>query len=511
MERDPLSVANSNPDQSTPVRYVGVVHDNGDYTFYLKKGDPGFKEFNELFEENVRKKKRKPVYSRPARGRIVGVDGKEPSSQKLQPETFVEGRMLVCRCYGKREIAVTLRELDRHIHAADEKQVKIDDSKIRPWDDSQCAFTRVKRDPRYPVPIQNVTKLIGELTLDKSASAGEPTGLLLITGSTNSGKSQLARGLIGRVIRNQVERYRKGDRKRRPHLLTFEDPVEKWLFEEKNVGPTSDLPLKYGLEYTPREKGTDVGSLKEAVDDALRQTPSIFFIGEVREDSDWVEVLRFAATGHLVVATAHAGSLVEAMERIFRAVKADTPAGRGQIAQRILGIVHQMVFNLKEFVPPEDAEKMPDWRLPLPTLWRRTPSGVAALVSDGLSSILPNCPNYKPESEVGTAVQGPSAPIQPVPRGVSHACEGATEETPAERSSEITGGSGEQPADVAGANAPVAEETGQDSISSFGRRWFAAQLLKTVDWQGNEIPQDVANKLHKHFEVEAIRFDLMGS
>ena len=147
-------------------------------------------------------------------------------------------------------------------------------------------------------------------------------------------------------------------------------------------------------------KGVDVGSLKQAVDDALRQTPSVFYIGEVREDADWGEVLRFAGTGHLVIATSHAGSLIEAMERIFRGVKAETPAARGQIAQRLLAVIHQIKFNLSELMP----QQMPaPFEVLLPAIWRRTHSGVAALVSDGLSSVLPNAPKEEREwSNVST-------------------------------------------------------------------------------------------------------------
>ena len=176
--------------------------------------------------------------------------------------------------------------------------------------------------------------------------------------------------------------------------------------------------------------------------------------------------MRFAGTGHLVIATAHAGSLIEAMERIFRGVNAKTAAQRGQIAQRILAVIHQLKFDLIPVLQRHTACMLPGkFEMLLPALWRRTPSGVAALVSDGLSSVLPNTP----------------------------------------------------------------DEDDEKRISSFGRRWFARNLArKHIDdgtWEeivtrksnksSSQSPEPLAlastvNSVRDHFELEAIRYDLMG-
>jgi hypothetical protein len=145
-----------------------------------------------------------------------------------------------------------------------------------------------------------------------------------------------------------------------------------------------ELARRNGMDYTPRERKSDFLSLREALQDALRQTPATLYVGEVRDRDDWKEVLEFAGSGHLVVTTAHAGSLQETMEKIFSAVKANTPQRRRYVVQKLLGVVHVRAFDAMCGDEPKRAL--------LPCLWRRTESGVAALISDGLASVLPNTP-----------------------------------------------------------------------------------------------------------------------
>ncbi len=359
----------------------GFLRKDDDYTFYLERaGDPprsySFTDYHNLLESH---RFATHDFSAACSGRIFSPDVD-------RQQAYIEGRMLICRCYRGTEIAVTLRELDRkvppHVYAKERDPE---------WNRIDCRYSKADEKVPFPVTIETICREIVELTLKEDSS-----GLVLVTGSTNSAKSELARGLIVRVLERQTKQFKDRKRRRRPHLLTFEDPIEKWLFQPKGKDANSGMALSHGVEYTPREKGVDVGSLKEAVDDALRQTPSIFYIGEIREDADWAEVLRFAGTGHLVIATSHAGSLIEAMERIFRGGKADTPAARGQIAQRLLAVIHQVKFNLADLMPgsvPAPFEVL------LPAIWRRTSSGVAALVSDGLSSVLPNAPKDVSERE----------------------------------------------------------------------------------------------------------------
>ncbi len=366
------------PQNDEKLELPGQLENDSDYTYYLSR-DAGptwsdaFKSYESLLDARKYATHR---FSAACSGRVY-------SPGHDRDSVYVEGRMLICRCFAGREIATTVRELERRV--PEEHQLKTCKST---WSIKNCRYVkRAKPDSiPFPVPIGAISEEIGRLAVHADSN-----GLILVTGSTNSAKSELARALIVRVLKEQVKQHRNKSRKRRPHLLTFEDPIERWLFQRENGEASSQLALASGVEYTPREKGVDTQSLTDALEDALRQTPSVFYIGEIREERDWPELLRFAGTGHLVIATAHAGSLIEAMARIFRGIGAETPAARGQIAQRIQAVIHQRKFDLQRVVPGTDLPSPFD--VLLPALWRQTPAGVAALVSDGLSSVLPNAPN----------------------------------------------------------------------------------------------------------------------
>jgi hypothetical protein len=177
---------------------------------------------------------------------------------------------------------------------------------------------------------------------------------------------------------------------RRPHLVTLEDPIEEYYARypgTKTPVPPTHL-AQWGLDYTPRQIGRqkDTASLADGLRDALRQTPSVVYIGEVRDPREWEEILKFAGTGHLVVATAHAGSLVESMAKIFEGTGTRNAAQRAQIAERILGLIHIRSGEVR-------LQRNPAGEVLLPAVWRRSPKGISNLVTDGLSSITPNNPN----------------------------------------------------------------------------------------------------------------------
>jgi len=237
-----------------------------------------------------------------------------------------------------------------------------------------------------------------------AAQESEQSGLLLITGSTNCLKSQIVRGLIYKMIARLRDAFVAGAssgenmKQRRPHLLTLEDPIEKWWAVHDSEEASKQTCLDpwelqtRGLDYTPRSIGTgsehDAPNLDIALKSALRQSPSVVYVGETREIDQWKAVMNFAGTGHLIVTTAHAGSLSEAMARLFHALTAKSPADRQQVASRIFGIVHlhRWTDGTHEVI--------------LPTLWRRTAASESSLVANGLGSLLPH------ESLHGTVIRG---------------------------------------------------------------------------------------------------------
>jgi twitching motility protein PilT len=121
-----------------------------------------------------------------------------------------------------------------------------------------------------------------------------PSGLILVTGATGTGKSTtLAAGL--EWINQTATR----------HIITIEDPVE-YLFQE-NLS-----------RFTQREVGTDTPSFAEGLRRALRQSPDIILLGEIRDSVSASTALQAAETGHLVLASLHSSSATEAVERLHR-------------------------------------------------------------------------------------------------------------------------------------------------------------------------------------------------
>lgn len=235
-------------------------------------------------------------------------------------------------------------------------------------------------------------------------SSTHSSGLLAITGTTDSSKSLITRGLIFLHLKAAAMKAReRGQRK--PHLITFEDPIEQY-FVKNPVTKTAPQSLTdlgslldaLYLDYTPREKDLDADNLKDVTRDALRQTPAVLFVGETREKSDWKDLLDFAGSGHLVITTSHASSIVEAMTGIFRDTETKTPAQRSEIARRILGII-----NIRSFSPQAETATSEEAgsertqpavgkarvRALLPALWKNTSQSRNNLIADGLASLLP--------------------------------------------------------------------------------------------------------------------------
>ena len=118
-------------------------------------------------------------------------------------------------------------------------------------------------------------------------------GLILFVGGTGSGKSTSLAAMIG-------ERNAKAS----GHILTVEDPVEFVHPHHKCI-------------VTQREVGVDTRSFAAALKNALRQTPDVILIGEVRSREIMDYAVSFAETGHLVLATLHANNANQALDRII--------------------------------------------------------------------------------------------------------------------------------------------------------------------------------------------------
>src|SRR6186713_1738732 len=118
-------------------------------------------------------------------------------------------------------------------------------------------------------------------------------GLVLIVGGTGSGKSTSLAAMVG--YRNE---------KTRGHIITIEDPVE-YVHQHK------------GCVITHREVGVDTENWHAALKNTLRQAPDVILIGEIRDRETMEYGIQFAETGHLVLATLHANSSNQALDRII--------------------------------------------------------------------------------------------------------------------------------------------------------------------------------------------------
>jgi twitching motility protein PilT len=116
-------------------------------------------------------------------------------------------------------------------------------------------------------------------------------GLVLITGPTGSGKTTTIASLVDEINRSKQAK-----------IITIEDPIE-FNFKSKKA------------EIIQREIGLDSRSYEQGLREALRQNPDVIVIGEIRDAETSIVALQAAETGHLVIGSLHANSVVDAIIR----------------------------------------------------------------------------------------------------------------------------------------------------------------------------------------------------
>jgi twitching motility protein PilU len=131
----------------------------------------------------------------------------------------------------------------------------------------------------------NIPAFIGDLI-------NEPRGLILICGATGSGKSTTIAAMI-----------EKRNRTKSGHILTIEEPIEYYFQSRKSL-------------INQREIGVDAPTLGVALKNALRQTPDVIFLGEIRDREAMTAAITYALSGHLVISTLHANNSYHALSRI---------------------------------------------------------------------------------------------------------------------------------------------------------------------------------------------------
>ncbi|RAP35551.1 type IV pili twitching motility protein PilT [Legionella quinlivanii] len=121
----------------------------------------------------------------------------------------------------------------------------------------------------------------------------EMRGLILVVGSTGSGKSTTLASMID---------YRNDNH--RGHILTIEDPIEYLYRHKKSI-------------VDQREVGLDTLSYESALKNAMREAPDVILIGEIRDRNTMRHAIAYAETGHLCLSTLHANNANQALDRVL--------------------------------------------------------------------------------------------------------------------------------------------------------------------------------------------------
>lgn len=157
-------------------------------------------------------------------------------------------------------------------------------------------------------------KVIKKFTLLKN-------GLVLVTGTTGSGKSTTLAAIIDDINEHQQK-----------HIITVEDPIEFVHSHKSSI-------------INQKEVGQDIRNFTEAVTAAMREDPDILLLGEMRDLETIANAITMAETGHLVFATLHTKSVAETVDRIIDMFPPNQQQQiRIQLANVLQGIISQQLL-----------------------------------------------------------------------------------------------------------------------------------------------------------------------
>ncbi|HEX4383271.1 MAG TPA: type IV pilus twitching motility protein PilT [Myxococcales bacterium] len=176
-----------------------------------------------------------------------------------------------------------------------------------------------------PFKISTIDQLMLPKVLEKIA--GDQRGLILVTGTTGSGKSTTLAAMVDHINSNET-----------CHIMTIEDPIEFLIRDKRSI-------------VNQREVGVDTHSFGHALKSSLRQDPDVILVGEMRDLETIETALTAAETGHLVLSTLHT---LDATETIARIVSAFPPHQQKQVRLQ-LGSVLRAVIS-QRLVPRADGK-----------------------------------------------------------------------------------------------------------------------------------------------------------
>jgi twitching motility protein PilT len=175
-----------------------------------------------------------------------------------------------------------------------------------------------------PYQIKGLQELNLPNVIDKISM--ENRGLILVTGTTGSGKSTTLASMIDII-----------NSRKTCHVLTIEDPIE-FVHDDKRA------------IVDQREVGSDTGTFANALRSALRQDPDVILIGEMRDFETIETALTAAETGHLVMSTLHT---LDAKETVTRIISTFPPYHQRQVRMQLAGVIKGIVSQ--RLVPKADG------------------------------------------------------------------------------------------------------------------------------------------------------------
>jgi twitching motility protein PilT len=176
-----------------------------------------------------------------------------------------------------------------------------------------------------PMRVATIDDLLLPKVLKKIAA--EERGLVLVTGTTGSGKSTTLAALIDEI-----------NSTRTAHILTIEDPIEYLHRDKRSV-------------INQREIGADTRSFGDALRGALRQDPDVILVGEMRDLETIQTALLAAETGHLVLSTLHT---LDATETINRIIGVFPPHQQKQVRIQLASVIKAVISQ--RLIPRTDSK-----------------------------------------------------------------------------------------------------------------------------------------------------------
>ncbi len=165
-----------------------------------------------------------------------------------------------------------------------------------------------------PTQVKSISDLNLPLILEKIAD--EKRGMVLVTGTTGSGKSTSLAAMIDHINIHRIE-----------HIITIEDPIEYLHRDKKSI-------------VNQREIGHDTINFSSALRSALREDPDVILVGEMRDMETIETALLAAETGHMLLSTLHT---LDATETINRIISIFPPHHQKQIRIQLASVLKAII------------------------------------------------------------------------------------------------------------------------------------------------------------------------